>query len=274
MASPAASRLLGPIGGFRYLWPCWRASCFPSSMTTPAAAQSRSIPSPGYDVAFGEFYDGDYRAALDRFTSEGRGAIKTFQSRWIDSICYETMVGECYYEMGHLRRGLGPLHRGREARRGLSRLDDPRAVAGDPAGRGVGAAGRHLGHEQAAGGIGLLSPHHVDRPGADRHQPADADGRSRSAGHLGPDPGAGNRSLHGLGHSPANEAARPVGHARSALQGPGGRLLPPHRTAQPLVRGAGRAWNWGRPWRRRARKARRCSTCSGRLSPPASTTTP
>ena len=75
-------------------------------MTAPAAAQSRSIPSPGYDAAFGEFYDGDYRAALDRFTNEGRGAIKTMQSRWIDSICYETMVGECYYGMGHLGEAL------------------------------------------------------------------------------------------------------------------------------------------------------------------------
>ena len=76
------------------------------AMMTPAAAQQRSIPSMGYDAAFGQFYDGDYRGALERFASEGRGAIKTMQSRWIDSICYETMVGECYYEMGHLGEAL------------------------------------------------------------------------------------------------------------------------------------------------------------------------
>ena len=66
-----------------------------------AAAQA---PSPTYYMEFAEFYDGDYRSALERFTRKAAAAIKTAQSRWIDSICYETMVGECYYEMGHLEQ--------------------------------------------------------------------------------------------------------------------------------------------------------------------------
>ncbi len=73
----------------------------------PAAAQSeRHTPSLRYHAAFSAFYEGEYRDALDVFQDEARGAIKTPQSRWIDSICYETMVGECYYEMGNLGQAL------------------------------------------------------------------------------------------------------------------------------------------------------------------------
>ncbi len=75
--------------------------------TDAARAQGdRNIPSLGYHAAFLDYYDGEYKDALKDFQYEGRGAIKTPQSRWIDSICYETMVGECYYQMGHLSRAL------------------------------------------------------------------------------------------------------------------------------------------------------------------------
>ena len=59
-----------------------------------------TVPTKSYHAAFADFYDGDYRSALDRFKLEARASIKTAQSRWIDSICYETMQGECYYQMG------------------------------------------------------------------------------------------------------------------------------------------------------------------------------
>ena len=60
----------------------------------PAAAQlERHTPTLRYHAAFNEFYEGEYRDALDVYRGEARGAIKTPQSRWIDSICYETMVG-------------------------------------------------------------------------------------------------------------------------------------------------------------------------------------
>jgi CHAT domain-containing protein len=52
------------------------------------------------------FYDGEYQDALKAFQSEARGAIKSVQSRWIDSICYETMCGECYFQMGHFEKAL------------------------------------------------------------------------------------------------------------------------------------------------------------------------
>ncbi|HEY4760869.1 MAG TPA: CHAT domain-containing protein, partial [Thermoguttaceae bacterium] len=76
--------------------------------TSPILAQTieRRAPTLTYFASFADFYAGDYRDALNRFQDEARGAIKTPQSRWIDSICYETMVGECFYQMGILDKAL------------------------------------------------------------------------------------------------------------------------------------------------------------------------
>jgi len=63
-------------------------------------------PTASYYAAFVPFYDGDYANALRAFQWEARGAVKTTQSLWIDSICYETMCGECYYQMGFLDQAL------------------------------------------------------------------------------------------------------------------------------------------------------------------------
>ncbi|HZZ71107.1 MAG TPA: CHAT domain-containing protein [Pirellulales bacterium] len=72
---------------------CWFAS-------RPAQAQTRSIPSATYFARFSPLYDGDFADALDGFDAELKGAIKTVQSRWLDSICYHAMCGECEYELG------------------------------------------------------------------------------------------------------------------------------------------------------------------------------
>ena len=74
--------------------------------TALAQLGDRSTPSLRYSNGFVPLQEGDYRDALRLFTDEGRGAIKTPQSRWIDSICYEAMIGECYYEMGQLAKAL------------------------------------------------------------------------------------------------------------------------------------------------------------------------
>ncbi len=73
---------------------------------SPARAQMRERPSLGYFAAFSALHEGEYSDALNGFRHEGGGAIKTPQARWIDSICYEAMVGECYYQMGRLREAL------------------------------------------------------------------------------------------------------------------------------------------------------------------------
>lgn len=73
---------------------------------TSEAQMQRQTPTMRYFTAFNLFYEGDYRDALDIYQDEGRGGIKTAQSRWIDSICYHTMTGECYYQMGNLPAAL------------------------------------------------------------------------------------------------------------------------------------------------------------------------
>lgn len=76
-------------------------------LTSPhAEGAERTTPTASYYAAFGYFYEGDYLEALRAFQSEVRGSIKTSQSRWIDSICYETMCGECFYQMGVLDQAL------------------------------------------------------------------------------------------------------------------------------------------------------------------------
>ena len=72
----------------------------------PACAQMQEIPSTVYYMGFSPFHDGDYRTALARFDEACRGATKVGQTRWIDSICYYTMAGECHYHMGSLPKAV------------------------------------------------------------------------------------------------------------------------------------------------------------------------
>ncbi len=84
----------------------WAALLAAGVLTGPAAPSAvaqlgdRRTPPATYYAAFGLFYDGDYPTALRAFEGECRTSIKTAQSRWIDSICYQTMCGECYVQMG------------------------------------------------------------------------------------------------------------------------------------------------------------------------------
>lgn len=71
-----------------------------------AQGTERSTPTATYYSGFAPFFEGEYLDALKTFQSESRSSIKTVQSRWIDSICYETMCGECYFQMGVLDQAL------------------------------------------------------------------------------------------------------------------------------------------------------------------------
>ena len=59
-----------------------------------------AVPSTTYYSGFSEFYDGDYAEAMDIFHSGLRGATRVGPMPWLDSICYQAMIGECYYKMG------------------------------------------------------------------------------------------------------------------------------------------------------------------------------
>lgn len=65
-----------------------------------------TLPGPGYFNALNVYYAGDYKEALNLFEREWRGAFKIGQTRYIDSICYHTMMGECYYQVGNYRAAL------------------------------------------------------------------------------------------------------------------------------------------------------------------------
>lgn len=60
----------------------------------------RTVPTDFYFAVLEGYHDGNYREALRDFQSAARSAIKNGPNLWIDSICYQTMIGECYYQMG------------------------------------------------------------------------------------------------------------------------------------------------------------------------------
>lgn len=64
---------------------------------------AQSQPPPPYFLTFAGYYDGDYVATAQALTLFGQNAIKNPAAGglWIDSICYQTMLGECAYQMGN-----------------------------------------------------------------------------------------------------------------------------------------------------------------------------
>ena len=67
---------------------------------TAAAQIGRVIPGQSYFATLEEIYRGEYRQATRGMQAELRGAVKTVQTRWIDSICYHAMLGEVLYHQG------------------------------------------------------------------------------------------------------------------------------------------------------------------------------
>jgi len=75
----------------------------------PARAQFAtidSIPHGSYFAALSVYTDGDYREALKTFQSESRIKGGVNNGPWIDSICIDTMIGECYYQLGEHKLAL------------------------------------------------------------------------------------------------------------------------------------------------------------------------
>lgn len=73
----------------------------------PPSVVNRGAPTASYFAVFSLYYEGEYREALKEFKAEGRGAIKNGPgNHWVDSICYHTMAGECYYQMGQFAAAL------------------------------------------------------------------------------------------------------------------------------------------------------------------------
>ncbi len=71
-----------------------------------AGVPSREYPGLDYYQALDEYRDGDFRSALRDFQLAGKSGIRTTEGRWVDSICYHTMVGECLFQLGDLATAL------------------------------------------------------------------------------------------------------------------------------------------------------------------------
>ncbi|HEX3726838.1 MAG TPA: hypothetical protein VHV08_11375, partial [Pirellulales bacterium] len=107
--------MLSSVGSRRV----WAALVCATAALLCSTAAARAQIAPGQGVPSRIFlntlalhYDGDYRSALNAFLSEASSSsIKTTTLqgttlRWIDSICYLTMAGESYYELGQLPQAL------------------------------------------------------------------------------------------------------------------------------------------------------------------------
>lgn len=64
--------------------------------------RTREYPPNEYYVSFNFFDDGDFVDAARAFRSAARGGIRSTEGRWVDSICYHTMLGESLFQMGDL----------------------------------------------------------------------------------------------------------------------------------------------------------------------------
>ena len=65
-------------------------------------ARSQAVIKPVYFAAIEALNRGRYKQATDGFKQAGRNAIRFGDQRWVDSICYYTMLGEALYRQGQL----------------------------------------------------------------------------------------------------------------------------------------------------------------------------
>ncbi len=78
-----------------------------------ASAQIGNLPSNIYYGARADYFDGDYRDALSILLGELQsGTFKVGADRWVDSVCYHTMAGECYFQLGQHEQALAQFTAG------------------------------------------------------------------------------------------------------------------------------------------------------------------
>lgn len=77
------------------------ATLMPGTERQALAQLGRTVPPESHQNAIELLYSGDYRRAARQSTSDLRGAVKTLQARWVDSICFQTMLGETFYQQGN-----------------------------------------------------------------------------------------------------------------------------------------------------------------------------
>lgn len=75
-------------------------------LAPPAWGQFGSYPGQTYFRALDELHSGDFNRAERAMRSELRTAVKTIDSRWLDSICFAAGLGEALYQQGRLAESL------------------------------------------------------------------------------------------------------------------------------------------------------------------------
>lgn len=70
------------------------------------SAQDQTLPNTVYLLAFQPYYSGEFRDAARGFREAAQGGRIGVDGRWVDAVCYHTMMGECYYHMGDLPHAL------------------------------------------------------------------------------------------------------------------------------------------------------------------------
>lgn len=77
---------------------CWQ---WPTSVVAQLSSGGQ-VPQPLYYTGLALLHEGEFRDALQAFDSCYRSAMKFGTRRFMDSVCYLAMMGECYYHMGQL----------------------------------------------------------------------------------------------------------------------------------------------------------------------------
>ncbi len=78
-------------------------------MAAPATSNAQGLraPSQVYWSCLGDYHDGAFRTAVADFLGEAQsGSIKAGSVRWLDSLCYHTMAGESYFQLGNYAAAL------------------------------------------------------------------------------------------------------------------------------------------------------------------------
>ncbi len=72
----------------------------------------RRYPSPDHFATIdARFNQGEFNQAGELFERLWRSGFRFGQQRWVDSLCYHAMMGECYYRMGKLEKALQEFDR-------------------------------------------------------------------------------------------------------------------------------------------------------------------
>jgi tetratricopeptide (TPR) repeat protein len=78
--------------------------CFFCKLGLAQLSSGGQVPQPLYYSGLELMHEGEFRDALQMFDTCYRSAMKFGTRRFMDSVCYLAMMGECYYQMGQLDR--------------------------------------------------------------------------------------------------------------------------------------------------------------------------